>query len=197
MKDSDEIDEFFEDELCDYPEIVKDIVEGNFNVNNLPPLDLLLKIIGELPSLYAFRGMENVKEMYRDSAGFLSQGAIPRRGDICLVRQLRVYDEKDFLKEIKGGKPVGIYWSLYENRCDYPIDEEMLDDVYVVISACFNVDCIDVVKTMLAHISWGAYNENEVRLFPGCKGVLDDFNVYDLNWEELKSFDLKGTKITT
>lgn len=196
-KDSDEIDDFFDEELCDHPEILKEIEDGKFNIEKLPSFDFLFKIVTEIPSVFGFMGLHDIKSNYRDSVNFLDQPAIPKRGDVCLVRQLRVYDEKYFFEGLKNGKPVGVYWSVYEMEGDFPVEEESIDDVYVIISACFDVKCIDVVKSMLAHLAWGAWCESEIRLFPGCKGILNDFNVYNLDRKLQKSFDVKGMKVTT
>lgn len=194
------IDEYFDTWIDFDRKMVYRIRRGKYGIYNLPPLSLLLDLVDELPDIDRDDYVNG--KAYEESVSFMNQLLSKGGGKtVRLVRSFRMDDLEDLSMIIEKGDAVGIYWStmvLQSGLSDF--DEHgcpVKADNFVVISARFGVDCIDVLKTMLANLIWGVKREAEVRMIAGCTGDAIHAAIYDHSWNPIDEMSLEGRKVVT
>jgi len=200
---SDIIDEYFEFDFILNRQMNGRVKRGKYSIHKLPPLTLLLDLIDDFPT------SDFDREDYEDGRGYIESvrflnvvlsGAVDGRS-IRLVRSYQMDSLEIVSGMIDGGNHVGIYWSTRETRTGLvdtfhgcPVSP---GSNFVTLSARFDVNCIDVVKTMLANMIWGVKHEAEVRMFEGCVGEAIGATLYDRGWDLIDEMHLDGKRIVT
>lgn len=192
------MDEYFDTWIDE--KMARRITRGKYGIGKLPPLSLILDVMDELDDVKR-DDYEDGRD-YEKSVDFLGEilSSADEDRSIDLLRRFRMESLEKLETAIDKGKRLGIYWSARAVRGGLP-DEPAhgcagRSKGYVVLSARFGVDCIDVMKTMIANMIWGIERESEVRLLKGCTGIAIHASSYDPDWRPVDEMWLDEKKVT-